>query len=318
MITVRYGIIGLGGIANRFANALQRIEGASLAAVASRDMNRSQEFALRYHAAKAYDAYADLINDPAVDLVYVALTNHLHYEIVKKCLEQHKAVLCEKPMVTHHHQAQELIELARQNQTFLAEAMWIKCLPAYLKAREWVAKGLIGTVCYIHASFAFHMPFQPESRLFNPELEGGSLFDVGVYPIEFANGILNEAPVVTKGVASRCSTGVDDFVSMSLAYPSGALASLSCGFKSKTNRNAEIYGSQGKIIVYDFIGARTCERFLDQESVETFEDSEEDGFVHEIAHVTDVFRQGKLESDLLTHQDTLACARIFDELMRQF
>jgi len=317
-MTVRFGIIGLGTIANRFAKVLGTANGAELEAVASRDLMKSKEFAQKYSAKKAYDVYDDLIKDEEVDIIYVALTHNFHFEIVKKCLNHNKAVLCEKPFTTNGRDAEELIELSRKNNTLLMEAMWTRCIPAFQKAKEWVKSGLIGNVSLVNASFAFNIPYRPEHRLFNPELAGGSLYDAGVYPIEFALGILDEIPSSIKGVASICPSGVDDFVSMSFGFKSGALATLSCGFKAKTNRDATIYGTHGHIVVYDFLGSKKCERYDEKgELMETFEESFEDGFIYEILHVCDLFKNKKTESDLIPHRDTLACARIFDELMAQ-
>ena len=182
-----------------------------------------------------------------------------------------------------------------------------------------VKSGRIGKVSFVDASFAFQIPFLPEHRLYNPELAGGSLYDAGVYPIEFAIGILDEVPITSRGVASICPTGVDDFVSMSLQFGSGALASLSCGFKANTNRNATIYGTEGHIIVYDFLGSKKCERYNDKgEAVEVFEEEFEDGFIFQIKHACQLFKDRKIESSLIPHRDTLACARVFDELTVQF
>jgi predicted dehydrogenase len=317
-MTVRFGIIGLGTIANRFAAVLDTADGAELEAVASRDIKKSKEFAQKYSVKKAYDVYDDLIQDKEVDIIYVALTHNFHFEIVKKCLNHNKAVLCEKPMTINGRDAEELVELSRKNNTLLMEAMWTRCIPAFQKAKEWVKSGLIGNVSLVDASFAFNIPYRPDHRLFNPELAGGSLYDAGVYPIEFAIGILDEIPSSIKGVASICPSGVDDFVSMSFGFKSGAVATLSCGLKAKTNRDATIYGTRGHIVVYDFLGSKKCERYDEKgELLETFEESFEDGFIYEIFHVCDLFKNKKIESDLIPHRDTLACSKIFDELMAQ-
>lgn len=318
-MTVRFGILGLGVISNRFATVLDGLEGAVLQAAASRELARSEEFIRKHHGKKAYDSYDALIKDPEVDILYIGLTHNFHYEFVKKCLENGKAVLCEKPLVLHGQQAAELIELSHKNNVLLMEAMWTRCIPAFQKAREWVKSGRIGKPSFVDASFCFHVPFNPENRLYNPELAGGSLYDAGVYPIEFAIGILDEAPVGITGVANLCATGVDDFAAMSFHFGSGALASLSCGFTANTSQDAVIYGSGGKIIVRGFLGSKKSELFNAQgELVEVFEDEFEDGFRFQIQHVCKLFTEGKIESNLIPHKDTLACANAFDELMKQF
>jgi len=313
---VRYGMLGLGDIAHRFAHVLTKTAGVKLTAVASRDQARSDAFAAQYGAARAYASYDQLIADPEVDILYISLTHNFHREVVRKCLEAGKAVLCEKPLVLHGADAAELIALSRKTGTLLMEAMWTRCLPAFQKAREWVAGGLIGTVALVEASFAFHIPYRPEHRLFRPELAGGALYDAGVYPIEFAIGVLDEAPGKAVGLSTPAPSGVDQFFSLALAFPSGALASLSCGFQATTDRNARVSGSAGRVVVYDFLGAQKAERFdAEGRSVEVFEAPHDDGFVYEILHAADLFRQGKTESPLIPHRDSLACARVFDELL---
>ena len=318
-MVVRFGIIGLGTIANRFAGVLKQMEGVTLEAVASRDMIRSVEFAQKYEAIKAYDSYDDLINDDEVDIIYIALPHNFHYDIVKKSLNHNKAVLCEKPFVLHGEDAIELVELAKNKNVLLMEGMWTRCVPTFQKVKEWIKNGQIGEVGIINASFAFNIPFLPEHRLYNPMLAGGSLYDAGVYPIEFAIGVLDEIPISCKGTASICPTGVDDFVSMSLKFASGALASLSCGFKANVSRDAIIYGTKGHIVTYNFLGSRKCERYDEKGNLlETFEIEFLDGFIYQIQHICELFINKKIESHLIPHKDTIACAKIFDQLMEQF
>lgn len=316
MNTVRFGILGLGDIAHRFAQVLTKAPGVILTAVASRDQTRSDTFAARYGSPRAYASYDRLIADPEVDIVYVALTHNFHLEVVRTCLLAGKAVLCEKPLVLHEADAAELIALSQKTGTLLMEAMWTRCLPAFQKAREWVAAGLIGPVALVEASFAFSIPYLPDHRLYRPELAGGALYDAGVYPIEFAIGILEQAPVKAVGLSAPAPTGVDQFFSMALSFPGGALAALSCGFKANTDRNARVSGSGGRVVVYDFLGSQKAERFdAEGRSVEVFEAPHDDGFIYEILHCAELFRLGKTESPLIPHRDTLACARVFDELM---
>ncbi|SHO45538.1 Gfo/Idh/MocA family protein [Anaerocolumna xylanovorans] len=315
---VHFGIIGLGVIAGRFANVLKNAEGTALTAVASREMERSEKFAAEYGAAKAYDNYMDLIQDEEIDIIYVALTHNFHYEVVKKCIQNGKAVLCEKPFVTNEKDADELIELAREKQVLLMEAMWTRCIPTFQKAKEWIASGLIGKPQLIQAAFCFHFPFDKDHRLFNPDLAGGSLYDAGVYPLEFATGILGENPVTVNGIAHKCATGVDDFVVMNLGFQSGALASLSCGLNARVSQDAYVYGTEGHIIVYDFLGSHKCERYDgNNQLTERFEVDFEDGFIYEIMHICELFREKKSESPLIPLADTKACAGMFDTLTSQ-
>jgi predicted dehydrogenase len=314
---IRFGIIGAGRIAERFATVLGAAEGARLAAVASRDKPRSEAFARRFGAGKACDSYLDLIRDPEVDAVYVALTHNFHYEYARACLENGKPILCEKPLVTTKAEAEALAALAKSKKVLLMEAMWTRCIPAFRKAREWVREGRIGAPSLVEAAFCFKAAYDPKDRLFDPKLAGGALFDAGVYPIEFATGILGENPDSVAGVAHIGETGVDYFTAMSLLFPSGAVASLSCGLTAAVPRDARVYGESGSVAVYDFLGARKCERFdQDGKLVEAFESKFDDGFIFEIEHFADLCRRGETESDLIPLADSVACAGVFDELLK--
>lgn len=318
-MNVRFGIIGPGNIANRFASVLADADGVELYAVASTDENRAREFAARHHAAKAYGSYTDLVGDKDVEVVYISTTHNFHHDIVKLCLENGKAVICEKPMVLNKKEAQELAALSREKNVPLMEAMWSRFTPTFQKAKEWVRNGRIGQVRLINASFCFNFPYDPKHRLYNPELAGGSLYDAGVYPIEFATGILGENPEKVVGTASICKTGVDDYAAISMSFGSGALASLSCGITATTSQDAYIYGSEGHIIVHSFLESRKCELFDDENNLlESFEADYRDGFIFEILHFAGLYRNGKIESEIMPLKDTIACAGVFDELMRQW
>ncbi len=318
-MTVRFGIIGLGGIAQRFARVLNTAENVELTAVASREMRRSAAFAQKYGAKKAYDSYSELIGDSGVDVVYVALTHNFHYEIVKECLNKGKGVICEKPFVLHKKDAEELAALSKSKNVLLMEAMWSRFIPAFKKAREWVKTGKVGEVRLVNASFCFNIPFDPKHRLYDPEVAGGSLYDAGVYPIEFATGILGENPTAVNGLAKFCSTGVDEYVAMNMKFESGALASLNCGVSAVASQDARIYGTKGNIVVYSFLGSKRCELYDNENKlVERFEQDFEDGFIFQIEHFRDLYLNKKTESDIIPHKDSIACAGIFDELMEQW
>jgi predicted dehydrogenase len=318
-MNVRYGIIGLGIISNRFAQVLKTAKGVELSAVASREQDRSDAFARQYGAKKAYASYLDVINDPDVDIIYDGLTHNFHYEMTKLCLENHKAVLCEKPFVTNKKDAEELAALAREKQTFLMEAMWTRCMPGYQQIKSWIKEGRIGEVKLIKAEFNYRAKYEPENRLFNPKLAGGSLFDVGVYPVEFATGLMGEAPVAVNGEAVISESGVDAAAAISMRFAGGALASLSCGFLTNTVNDAVIYGSEGRIEVDCCYRPVRC-NLLDSRGhrKDHFYKPVKDGFIYQIEQAAELFRSGKLESDLIPLQDTIDCAGIFDELRDQW
>jgi predicted dehydrogenase len=318
-MNIRFGIVGLGGIAERFAAVLRAVAGLELAGVAARDQARAEAFARRFGAARAHESYADLIRDPGIDAVYIALTHNFHYEVAKLCLERGKAVICEKPLVLAKGDAESLASISRERKVLLMEAMWTRCLPAVRKAREWVAAGRIGQPKLVQAAFCFKAPRDPEGRLFNAALAGGALYDAGVYPIEFASGILGENPLTATGAASVGATGVDEYDSISLGFPSGAVASLACGMTARTPNEARVYGAEGSIVLGNFLGAKRAELFDgDGVLVEAFESEFVDGFIFEIEHFAGLYRGGKLESDLIPLEDSIACAGVFDTLMNKW
>lgn len=318
-MNTRFGIIGLGKISSRFAKVLNTIDDVDLAAVASSDLERTKTFARQFKARKAFATYDEVINDPDVDVVYIGLTHNFHYEFTKKCLEAHKPVLCEKPLVITQKQALELVNLAKKNNTFLMEAMWTRCMPAYLKAQEWIKYGKIGQVKLITANFSYHVPYDPYNRIYSKETQGGSLYDVGIYPIDFAIGITGEPPLSVTGSVQLAPNGVDEAAAFSMKFAGGALANLACGFNVTAMEEAFIYGTEGRIVLENCFGPQTC--ILCDENgkeIEKFKKPVPDGFEHQIRHCADLLRAGKIESNLIPWEDTIASAAIFDALDRQW
>jgi predicted dehydrogenase len=318
-MNIKFGIIGLGKISSRFAKVLNTVEGVELAAVASRDLERTKNFARQFESHKACATYEEVINNPDVDVVYIGLTHNLHYEFAKMCLEAHKPVLCEKPFVTTQKLAVELVNLAKKNNTFLMEAMWTRCMPAYLKAQEWIKFGRIGQVKLITANFSYRIPYDPFNRIFNKETEGGSLYDVGIYPIDFATGIIGEPPQSVTGSVQFAPNGVDEAAAFSMKFAGGALANLACGFNVTAMEEAYIYGTQGRIVLENCFGPQTailCDEH--GKEIEKFKKPVPDGFEHQIRHCADLLRAGKIESNLIPWEDTIASAAIFDALNRQW
>jgi len=315
-MTVKFGIIGLGKISHRFATVLNTASGVELTAVAARDSERTRAFAQQFNAKKACASYLDVIHDPDVDVVYIGLTHNFHYEIARLCLENHKAVLCEKPLVTTLKETEALIELARKNNTLLMEAMWTRCLPAFRTAKLWVQSGKIGTVKLITANFCYKADLDLENRQFNPNLAGGSLFDVGIYPIDFATGILDEHPAAVSGLAKISVSGIDEFAAVSMSFAGGAMVSFNCGFTVDSMGEAVIYGTKGRIVLPTCYKPLSCDRYDEEgRAVEHFEEIVPDGFIYQIEHCADLFRAGRIESDLIPWADTVESARIFDELL---
>jgi len=182
MKTIRWGILGLGKIANSFATDMQKVEGSEVYAVASRTQEKADEFGAKYEAQVCYNSYEQLAADPNVDAVYIATPHVRHYEDTLLCLSHGKAVLCEKPFAMNSRQVDEMIATAIKHKVLLMEALWTRFMPHFKFVKEELASGKYGAVKTLTADFCFDAAFNPDGRLYNKELGGGSLLDIGIYP----------------------------------------------------------------------------------------------------------------------------------------
>ena len=320
MKQIKFGIIGCGNIAARFAKALAEFPDAMLYACGARESGRAQTFAGKYGAEKAYGNYQDVWEDCEVDAVYIATVHNTHAEIAKSCILAGKAVICEKPFFVNAHEAKEVISLAREKSVLVMEAFWTRTMPAYQKVKEWIADGRLGKLRLIRAAFCFSMPYNEDTRdhrLWNPATAGGALLDAGVYPYQYVTGIMGGPP--ERVTASVCSgpTGVDATVAMTLEYPE-LIGDCLTSIVANMDDTAVISGEKGYILQYYFLGSRRAERYDSQgKLVESFIDSVEEGFVHEIAHFIQLYREGKVESPWIPLEDNLDFAKHAEEILRQ-
>src|SRR5215475_247224 len=243
---IRWGILATGGIAAYFTEDLLQLSDAEVLAVGSRAPETAEAFASRYGIPRAYGSYEELAADPEVDIVYVATPHSGHLAASRLCLEAGRAVLCEKPVTLNAADARSLIDLARERGRFFMEAMWMRCNPAILRMLEVIDAGAIGSVLSLQADFGLAGPVEPLHRLRNPDLGGGALLDLGVYPISFAHMVLGAPSAITAW--SRLSPeGVDENSGVLLGYDSGALATLSCGMLAESACLASVSGTDGWI-----------------------------------------------------------------------
>lgn len=323
MSTCRWGIIAPGNIASKFALALQAVDGAVLQSVASRDKSRARAFAEDFGFVDVANNYAALINDPKVDVVYIASPHNLHAEQAIACLKAGKAVLCEKPMTVNSRQASKVIEVARERNVFYMEAVWTRFLPVYSKIREWLDSGAIGDVKMIQANFGFNFPFDPKSRLFNPKLAGGALLDVGIYPITFAQWVMqDQAPSRISAVGSLGVTGVDESSAITLQYRDGALAMLTSTVLANTVYDAWIIGTEGQIKVPMFWCAESAELIKGLRGDSLVVDQikhphKPNGYEGEIVEVQRCLAVGELESKLLPWASSIEVMSIMDQARDQ-
>ncbi len=247
--TYNWGIIGPGRIAHKFAQDLDKLPNARLHAVASRSEERARAFALQYGAEHAYGTYEGILSCPDLDVVYIATRHISHRDNTVMCLDAGIPVLCEKPFAMNAVQVQEMVDAARRNDTFLMEALWTRFLPVTVKALELIGNGAIGEVLSVKADFGFKAPFDPEGRIYNRALGGGSLLDIGIYPVFLALLIMGK-PTDIKAVARIGKTGIDEECGILFNYDSGHMAHLHSTFRSRTKTEAFIYGETGSIHIH--------------------------------------------------------------------
>ncbi len=315
---IRWGILGCGNIAKKFANAIPDVKDAELVACGSRSQEKADTFGAEFKIPHRHGSYKDLAADPDVDCIYVATPHTKHKEDALLALKAGKHVLCEKPFAVNAAEAKSVLQAAKRRKLFCMEAMWTRFLPVMVEVRKLLEKRAIGELRMVQASFAFRAGWNPQSRLLNPELAGGGLLDVGVYTISFAHMVLG-SPNEVLGAAQIGETGVDEQAAMILKYKTGPLATLTCGVRTTTEHNAVIYGTDGFIRIPQFWNARKFDWGYWGKDVQTVEPTfEGNGFNYEIAEVNRCVKAGKLESDVMPHAATLEVMRMMDDLRSQW
>jgi predicted dehydrogenase len=314
---IRWGILATGNIASTFVEDLALLDDCEVTAVASRSAQRAAEFAGKHGIPHAWDSVKALASDDTVDIVYIATPHSHHYIPTLQLLEAGKHVLCEKAFAYNAHQARTMFKVAREHQRFLMEAMWTRCNPAIREMKRAIREGVIGEVRGVQANFAFSGDFAPTHRLRNPELAGGALLDMGVYPLTLAHLVLG-APETVHAEAIMTPEGVDGRTAVTLRYPN-ALAQTYCSFEGGPASTAVIFGTEGRIELGDFAyrpGGYTLVR--DSEPPRQFEAPfVGHGYVHEILEVHRSLRQGRLESTLVPPSGTVEVMEIMDEVRKQ-
>ncbi len=246
---IRWGILGLGKIAHAFASDIQHVPNAELYAVASRDGHKAKAFAKQYNVKRSYDSYELLAEDQQIDAVYIASPHAMHKAHSILCMNHKKAVLCEKPLALNTDQLNEMMHSAKANNVLLMEAMWTAFLPHFQSAMKEIRDGKIGRITHIEADFGFQAAFHPESRLMNKRLGGGSLMDIGIYPVFLALSVLG-IPKHIEANATYFETGVDASCHIVFTHRNHARAVLDCTFLEHTPTSATITGEKGKIIIH--------------------------------------------------------------------
>ena len=321
MKTIRWGIIGAGRISTIFATALNSMENTKIVAIAARDLLRAKDFARSFKIEKSYGSYEELVKDPEVDVVYIGTPHTEHKTNAALCLENGKAVLCEKPFTLNQNETEYLITLAKEKKLFLMEAMWTKFLPVTKVVKQWMQEKRIGAIKHFKITFGYHNDFDIANRVFDPDTAGGALLDVGIYPITYVVHLMDRLPdEVTSSVIIGKSNVDEQNIILFQYNQEGILANLSSAISAEIGSDAYIIGDKGKIRVPNFWKAERAELYeVDGTLIESYiEPFAINGYEYEAEEVNQCLRDEKLESDINSLEDTLSIIKVMDEIRAQW
>lgn len=312
---IRWGIIGLGQIAHKFASDIQLSSSAILQGVASRDIDKARSFSKKFNAAAFCDSYEELAKATDIDVVYIATPNVFHFENTLLCLRHGKSVLCEKPLGMNREEVKIMMEVALSNNCFLMEGLWTRFIPAMEKVLALIKEGAIGDLKFIHADFGFKAPIKLEGRVYNKKLGGGSLLDIGIYPV-FLSLLTLGIPTDIKAMSRMTQTAVDSYCAMLFDYESSAKAMLESTIEFNTPTEACIYGSKGTIKMHS--------RFHHSEKISWHQDGKlkevfdmrysGNGYFYEIEEVNKCLTNKAVESSKLPPSVSLSLITILDKI----
>jgi predicted dehydrogenase len=319
MKTINWGIIGCGNIANKFIKALKTFDNAKLMGVASKSGDNAKQYAKKYDVPYFYNNYNDLALNPEIDVVYIANSHNFHKESAMICINNGKAVLCEKSLTVNAAEAIQLVNAARSKQVFLMEAMWSRFQPVTRKVMELIEKKIIGDIRLLTVGFGFKANYDEGNRLFNPRLAGGALLDVGIYPVSLASLIFGKKPTEIKSNAVIGTTGVDESSSYFFTYDNGETALLNSSLTYKNSQLATIIGTKGIIQIPSFWMAEKLIVEIENKNPVTYDYPLRcNGYEYEIEEVMQCLREGKTESSIMPLDESLDIMQTMDQLRSQW
>lgn len=310
----RWGILSTGGIAQAFAKDLTLLDGHRVAAVGSRNLKSAQDFALQYPGAEPYGSYEELVAAD-VDAIYIGTPHPMHYENTLLAMKAGKPVLCEKAFTINAEQARKLVQYSRENSIPLMEAMWTRFLPHIAQIKEIIAAGTLGEVCTVIADHGQYIPYDRAPRLWEPELGGGALLDLGIYPITIADIVLG-SPKSAHAHATLTDKGVDLQTSMGFEYSNGAHAILTCTMAARTAVTAVITGDLARIEIDGSFYSPNSFRVItrDGDATEYPSTYVGHGLKEEAKEFARIVRAGEIESPLMTHEKSIEIMELMDHI----
>ena len=314
---IKWGIIGCGNIANKFASDLALIEDAELFAVASRSEKRAKEFQQKHHANKSYSNYEELLADEDINIVYIATPHISHAKWSIKAMEQGKHVLCEKPLALNKKETTDILETSKRTNQFFMEALWTRFNPSFVAIKKLIDEGVIGDVKYINADFSFKADKPLDGRVLNLELGGGAILDIGIYPAFLTYSLLGiPEEILAKSIFHEV-TKCDMQTSMIFQY-SNAQAVLYSSFASKSAMTAKISGTEGQIHIPDPWHVPQGFTLIKNDQEKYFDlPTTGIGFSHEIIECHQCIRENSIESKIWSHQNSMDLISILDSVREQ-
>ncbi|MCF6297927.1 MAG: Gfo/Idh/MocA family oxidoreductase [Flavobacteriaceae bacterium] len=314
---IKWGIIGCGNIANKFASDLALIDDAELTAVASRSMEKANEFAQKYNSEKAYNSYDALFLDANVDIVYIATPHISHAELSIKAMEHGKHVLCEKPLALNKKEAVAIFETSKRTNRFFMEALWTRFNPSLIAIKKLIDDGEIGEIKFINVDFSFKTDKSLDSRVLNIDLGGGTILDIGIYPAFLVYLLLGVPKEILAKSIFHDTTKCDIQTSIIFHYDT-AQAIIYSGFVSKSDLVARISGTSGQIHLHKPWFVAQGYTLIKNDNEQVFNLSTTGiGFSHEIIECHNCLRANEIESDYWSHQHSLDLISILDNVREQ-
>ena len=314
----KVGIIGAGWIADKMAEALSPLKDYCVYAIASRSIEKAEEFAQRWNVAKAYGSYEEMVDDKDVDLVYIATPHSHHFPHTMLALEHGKHVLVEKAFTANAAEAEILIRTAHEKGLFITEAIWTRYMPLSHKVKEIMESGIIGEPRLLTATLCYMMEFK--ERILRPDLCGGALLDLGVYALNFARMYFGTDIVKTVSNCQIGETGMDMQECISLCFADGKMANLQAGALCLNDRQGIINGTEGYIRVDNINCPHVIEVYRNYELVARYEKPEEmvNGYEYQVYECRRCIEEGLMESPMMPHDETLSIMRQMDSLRKEW
>ena len=320
---LRWGIIGVGNIANTMADTLKITPNNQLYAVASKTPSKARIFADKNGVENVY-SYQEIVNSREIDIIYVATTHNFHFDNAKLALEHGKHVLIEKSFTVNAKEARELVRIAREKKLFLMEAIWTRFLPSVKLLKKKITNHDIGDVKQINISYGGFVTPEYEKRLKDPALAGGVTLDMGIYAISFVCYLLGELPTDIKSMARFSDLGVDEISNYMFRFPSGCLTNICTSYNLKMTNEAIIYGTKGFITFPEFSAGQRFTIFKHEgtndikDKIDVLENNHDNGFIYQVEEVVRCIQQGELESKIIPLDETIGIMEVMDKMREEW